>query len=383
MMLGYLLARAGVSIVVIEKHADFLRDFRGDTVHPSTLEVMAELGLLEDLLRIPHHDISELRLWSGDDQTTVADFRHLPTQCKFMTVMPQWDFLQFLSERARALPTFRLLMHTEVTDVIRRDGRVVGVHANAADGPLEVSARLVVGCDGRDSVVRARADLPFKSLGSPVDVLWFRLTRRADDPPEAIVRVGPGCVLVLIGRPGYWQCGYTYAHGELDALRERGVAALGAEVGALVPFLSDRVTELRSFDDAPALTVRVNRLTRWYDPGVLCIGDAAHAMSPIGGIGINLAIQDAVAAARILAPPLTAGAVPLSELRRVQRRRATPARLAQSVQVAIANRVLGPVVTESRPPPGWVAPMLRRVPRLTRAWARFIGLGLRPEHVTV
>src|SRR6266702_6156330 len=382
MMLGLLLARAGIEVVVLEKHADFLRDFRGDTLHPSTLELMHELGLLEELLKLPHQEITELKLWFGTTELTVGDFTHLPTHCRFIALMPQWDFLDFLAREARRCPTFGLRMQAEVTAAIEEAGRIVGVRADTPDGELEVRADLVVGADGRHSTVRQGAGLAVQELGAPLDVLWFRLPRFSGDPEETAIRFGSGQLLVLLNRGEYWQAGYGIAKGSMGELRAKGLPQLHRHIAELAPFVQDRVGELHDWDKIKLLTVRVDRLRHWYRPGLLCIGDAAHAMSPVGGVGINLAIQDAVAAANLLAAPLREGRVSAEDLARVQRRREWPTRVTQRVQVLVQNRIVRRVLQRRRPlrPPPAVR-LLARFPRLRRLPGRLIGLGVRPEHV--
>lgn len=382
MMLGLLLARAGVNVVVLEKHADFLRDFRGDTIHPSTLEVMHELGLVEELLRQPHQPARHLKAYVGREEFTVADFTHLPVHCRFVAMMPQWDFLSFLETHVRRYPTFRLRMRAEVTGLIIDDGRVSGVKAMTPDGPLEVQAPLTIGADGRRSTVRAHAGLRVMTLGAPIDVLWMRLSWRTGDPAETIGRFDRGRIMVMIYRGDYWQCGFVIPKNGHEAIRRRGLSAFRSEVAAIAPFLADRVDELRSWDDIRLLTVTVDRLRRWWRPGLLCIGDAAHAMSPVGGVGINLAIQDAVAAANRLAESLRRGTVSDSDLAAVQRRRELPMRLTQRLQVIVQNRVLGRVLVARGPlKPALPLRLLQRWPILRQLPARLIGLGLRPEHV--
>jgi 2-polyprenyl-6-methoxyphenol hydroxylase-like FAD-dependent oxidoreductase len=292
MMLGYLLARAGIDVVVLEKHADFFRDFRGDTIHPSTLELIHELGLLEDFLKLPHEKARELEGWIGDEKVTVADFAHLPTRCKFIAFMPQWDFLNFLAERARPFPNFRLLMNAEATDLLFENGAAAGVRARVPNGALDVRADLVVGADGRHSTVRDKAGLEVIHLGAPMDALWFKLARRQDDPERPMGRFDAGRIMALIDRGGYWQCGFVIRKGGYDALRDKGLPAFRGDLARLAPFLADRVAELTDWKDVRLLTVAVDRLRDWSRPSLLCIGDAAHAMSPIGGVGVNLAIQD-------------------------------------------------------------------------------------------
>ncbi len=310
MVLAYLLARSGVEVLVLEKHADFLRDFRGDTIHPSTLEVMFELGLLEEFLKLPHTELREIAAQIGDVQFTLGDFTHLPTHCKFVALMPQWDFLNFMADRAKRYAEFNLRMQAEVTDLILDGDRVTGVRAKTLLGPLEVRAELVIGADGRQSVVRETAGLQVQNLGSPIDVLWMRISRKPSDPVQTLGHVDSGRILVQIQRGDYWQCAFVIPKGGIDALRERGLPAFREEIARLSPYLRDRVDELKTWDDIKLLTVTVDRLKQWYRPGLLCIGDAAHAMSPIGGVGINLAIQDAVAAANILAPAFLRGSEP-------------------------------------------------------------------------
>ncbi len=382
MMLGLLLARAGVGVLVLEKHADFLRDFRGDTIHPSTLEVMHELGLLEDFLRLPHQEVRELRAQIGDVAVPIADFTHLPTRCRFIALMPQWDFLSFLAERAARYPGFRCRMRAEATGLLEKSGAVTGVRAQTAEGPLEVRADVVVAADGRQSVVRERAGLHVRELGAPMDVLWFRLSRAPDDPDATMGRFGAGQIFITLNRGDYWQCGYVIPKGQLDEIRRRGLDAFREGVARLAPFARGRTHEIRDWDDVKLLTVRVDRLERWYRPGLLCIGDAAHAMSPIGGVGINLAIQDAVAAANLLAVPLQTRPPTLAELAAVQRRRELPTRATQWLQVTIQRRLVAPVLAGARPvkPPLGVR-LLAGFPWLRRIPARLVGLGIRPEHV--
>jgi 2-polyprenyl-6-methoxyphenol hydroxylase-like FAD-dependent oxidoreductase len=382
MMLGTLLARAGLDVVVLEKHADFLRDFRGDTIHPSTLEIMHELGWLDAFLALPHQKVSELRALVGSVRVTIADFRHLPTRCKFVAFMPQWDFLNFLALRAARYPGFRLWMRAEATDLVEESGRVVGVRVTTPEGQREVRADLVVAADGRHSVLRERAGLAIEELGAPMDVLWFRLSRRPDDPAAAMGQFGAGRIFIMLNRGDYWQCGYVIAKGTLESIRARGLEAFREQVALASPWMSDRTSELREWSDVSLLTVRVDRLRRWYRPGLLCIGDAAHAMSPVGGVGINLAIQDAVAAANLLAAPLGERRVTVDDLDRVQRRREFPTRVTQRFQFIVQKRVIVPVLGAAGPPrPPLILRLLARLPGLPRIPARLIGLGVRPEHV--
>jgi len=384
MMAGLLLARAGVDTIVLEKHGDFLRDFRGDTVHPSTLELMQELGVLGEFLKRPHQQVREIGGDVDGVRVTVADFSHLPTTCKFVALMPQWDFLDFLADEGRKYPTFHLLMNAEVVDVRRSGGRVIGVAARTPDGDLAVEAPLTIGADGRRSIVRERAGLAVDTFGAPIDVLWMRLSRRDDDRTETLGVVRSGRVLVMLNRGDYWQCALVIPKDGFAALQRRGLDALREDIAAIVPFLRDRVGELRTWDDVKLLTVLVDRLRQWYAPGLLCIGDAAHAMSPIGGVGINLAIQDAVAAANLLYEPLGRGSVSVDDLAAVQRRRLFPTRVTQAAQVAIQRNVLAPVLGRRRDEPialPFPLRLVQRCPVLRRIPARLVGLGVRPEHV--
>jgi 2-polyprenyl-6-methoxyphenol hydroxylase-like FAD-dependent oxidoreductase len=383
MMLGLLLARAGVDVVVLEKHADFLRDFRGDTIHPSTLEVMHELGLLREFLALPHQEIRELVGMVGGERMTLADFRHLPVSCPFIALMPQWDFLDFLARHAARHRGFALRMRTGVTDLMLDAGRVIGVRADGPDGPLEVRADLVVGADGRDSTVRAVAGLRVRTLGAPMDVLWFRLPKHAGSAQTLLGRIEAGRIFVMLDRGDYWQCGFVIAKGTLEDIRARGLPAFRDDVARLVgaPLHAD---VLREWEEVKLLTVRVDRLVRWFVPGLLCIGDAAHAMSPVGGVGINLAIQDAVAAANLLAAPLCTGRVGVEDLARVQRRREWPTRVTQRVQVFVQNRIIRRVLqTRGRLRPALAVRLLARFPALRRLPGRVVGLGVRPEHVGI
>ena len=382
MMLGVLLARAGVEVLVLEKHGDFLRDFRGDTIHPSTLELLHELGWLATFLKLPHQEVRELTALIGETPVTISDFTHLPTQCRFIAFMPQWDFLNFLAQRGAAFPTFHLRMNCAVSDLLEDGGRVVGVRAQCDDGPLEVRADLVVAADGRDSTVRRQARLPVTDLGAPMDVLWFRISRRDDEEAPALGRVEAGRIFIALNRGEHWQCGFVIPKGHADDVRARGIEAFRADVGRLLPIERARLAEIRSWDDVKLLTVKVDRLERWSRPGLLCIGDAAHAMSPVGGVGINLAIQDAVAAANLLAAPLRERRATSDDLAQVQRRREFPTRATQAMQLAIQQRVIRPVLSSVgtlRPP--FVARLLTAIPFLRRIPARLVGLGFRPEHV--
>ena len=382
MMLGLLLARAGVDVLVLEKHADFLRDFRGDTIHPSTLQVMHELGLLDALLRLPHDQVRTLSAEIGPAKVEIADFRHLPTRCGFVALMPQWDFLDFLAAEAKRYPTFHLIMEAEATALTEESGRVTGLRARTPTGFLEIAADLVIGADGRHSTIRTQARLKVTDLGAPMDVLWLRLSRHPTDPPQTGGRVESGRILVQLNRGNYWQCAFVIRKGGYDALRAEGLPRFRETLAELAPWLGDRVMEIADWDHVKLLTVTVDRLEQWYRPGLLCIGDAAHAMSPIGGVGINLAIQDAVAAANLLAGVLLRGAPSEDDLRAVQRRRTWPVAVTQKVQVVIQNRIISRVLagasTETLPLP---LRLLQRFPYLRRFPARLVGMGVRPEHV--
>jgi len=381
-MLGFLLARAGVEVLVLEKHADFLRDFRGDTVHPSTLEIMHELGLLDDFLKRPHQEARQITGYIGDEKIPIADFTHLKSACPFVALMPQWDFLNFLAQKAQLYPSFHLMMQANVTQLTKEKGRIVGVRAETLDGPLAVRAELVIGADGRHSTVRRLADLVPLSLGVPIDVLWMRLARRPTDPSQPLGRFSRGQILIMIDRGDYWQCALVIAKGAFGRIRQDGLAKFRATIANAAPFVRDRVDELSRWDDVKLLTVTVDRLRRWYRCGVLCIGDSAHAMSPVGGVGINLAIQDAVATANLLAVPLLTGKLTTADLARVQRRRELPTRIIQRLQIFVQNRVLNPVLaSRSDLAVPRIARLLQRYPVLRRIPARIIGVGIRPEHV--
>lgn len=381
-MAGFLLARAGVKVVVLEKHKDFFRDFRGDTIHPSTLQVMNELGLLDELLRLPHQEVRTVEARFGNEVVHIADFTHLAVRSPMIALMPQWDFLNFLSSHARQLPHFHLRMEAEATDLIIQANRVVGVRAKTPEGELEVRSDLVVGADGRHSVIRERAGLEVIDSGAPIDVLWFRLSKKASDPAQSFGFVGTRQFMVLIDRAEYWQCAYVIPKDSFEPRRERGLPAFREEIARCAPFLGDRTGEITTWDEVKLLTVKVDHLKEWSRPGLLCIGDSAHAMSPIGGVGINLAIQDAVATANLLGAKLRGGKVREEDLKTVQQRREWPARLTQRVQIFLHEHFLKPVfASDQLKHPPLPMRLLERFPLLRRLPARLIGLGIRPEHV--
>lgn len=384
LMLGLLLARAGIDTLVLEKHADFLRDFRGDTIHPSTLEALADLGLLDDFLELPHQEAALLKASIGDVTIPVADFSHLPTRAKFIAFMPQWDFLNFVVAQAARFSTFRLLMNTEAKELVFDDERVTGVLADGPQGRLTIKADLTIGADGRHSVIRDEAGFEPQEIGAPMDVLWFRLSRKEEDPHETFGRIEVGQMLILINRSAHWQCGYVIRKGSAQRLKANGIEEFRKEIGVLAPFLSGRLEELQSFDDIKLLTVAVDRLKKWHRPGLLCIGDSAHAMSPVGGVGINLAIQDAIATANILSGSLRGtNPIPDALLARVQARREWPAKITQTIQVLIQKNVISRVLEGQAPmkPPA-VLRLFLRFPFLRRLPAGLIGIGIRPERVT-
>jgi len=392
MVLGFLLARAGVDVTVLEKHRDFNRDFRGDTIHPATMEVLHELGLLEAFLQVPHQKITSMSVVIGGRQLPLSDLSHLPTTAKYIALMPQWDFLDFLAGQAKQFPNFRLLREHNVTELIHEGGRVVGARANTPDGPVEVRAPLTVGCDGRHSTTTGAAHFSVIEQGVPIDVLWFRVSRRDTDPENALGYFNYGTASVLIDRNDYWQIAFLIRKGKFDELKTEGLDAFRARLARLVPFLTEagpdgqsRIEEITSFDQLKLLTVQINHLHRWYAQGILCIGDAAHAMSPVGGIGINIAIQDAVAAANILSGPLQFATmsrpVPTGTLAEVQNTRATAVRMTQSFQT-FAHRILiralnNPGVMH----PSFLLRTLSSSPALRRLAGRAIGIGVKPEHV--
>src|SRR5881396_2225995 len=381
MMAGYLLARAGAPVAVLEKHSDFNRDFRGDTIHPSTLELMHELGLLDELLKQTHQEVRELRAVVNGQVVPIADFTRLPTRCKFIAFMPQWDFLNFLSGHAKRFPSFQLHMETEVVDLLIENDRVVGVGAKTPRGQLQIRADLVIGADGRHSIVQPRAGLERREFGVPIDVLWMRISKKKDDPEQSFGFFQHGKLLVMLDRGDYWQCGFVIPKGGFEEIKARGLPQFQNEIVSFAGFLHDRVSELDDWSKIKLLTVQINRLRDWCRDGLLCIGDSAHAMSPAGGVGINLAIQDAVATANLLAEKLRNGPVSVDDLRKVQTRREWPTRLIQGLQVFIHHRVVTGRASSNKKSLPLVIRLLKWFPILRQVPARFIGIGPRPEHL--
>lgn len=381
-MAGFLLARTGVEVMVLEKHEDFFRDFRGDTIHPSTLELMFELGLLEAFLKQPHQEVRQVVAHFGDQIIHVADFSHLSAHCKFIAFMPQWDFLNFISSHAKAHPSFHLRMGTEVTDLVFEGERIAGVKARGDEGEFEVRADLVVGADGRGSLVRERAGLEVTDIGAPIDVLWFRMKKAPGDPPQAFGYIGAGQFMVLLDRDEYWQCAYVIRKGSFEDRKARGIEAFREEVVRCGSFLGDRVDAIKDWEDVKLLAVKLDHLKQWCRDGLLCIGDSAHAMSPVGGVGINLAIQDAVATANLLAPKFRKGRVTPEDLKAVQHRREPPARKTQNVQAFIHKHFLEHIFGSTGPvAPPLVTRLFEGFPLLRRIPAKMIGMGFLPEHI--
>ena len=382
MMLGFLLARAGVNVVVLEKHADFFRDFRGDTIHPSTLELIYELGLLDEFLKLPHQKVERLTMQVGDQRLRMLDLTHLPTHCKYIALMPQWDFLDFLAKHGELYPSFDLRMKAEATGLIEEDGRIVGLRAMTEDGEVAIRADLVVGADGRHSTVREKAGLHSDDYGAPMDVLWFRLPLKKADETEIFGHIEAGAMMIMLDRGDYWQCAYVIPKGGIERVRTDGLDAFRKRVVTMSPFLADRVAQLESWDDIKLLSVTVDRLRQWWRPGLICIGDAAHAMSPIGGVGINLAVQDAVAAANRLAGPLRAGTSSNEDLRAIQSRRTLPVRFTQRLQLTMQNRIISRALASTqRPKPPLLFKMFDMFPFLQRIPGRLLAVGIRPEHI--
>jgi len=383
MMLGYLLGRAGIDVVVLEKHADFFRDFRGDTVHPSTLEVMDELGLIDGFLKLPHQRLQKMDGLFGGTPVRIADLTRLHTKYPFIAFMPQWDFLNFLREAGKRFASLKVMMNTEAVDLIRRGDTVAGVRARTPDGVVDIEADLTIACDGRHSTVRERAGLVVEEIGAPMDVLWFRAGRKADETESLFARIEPGKMMVTFDRGDYWQCAYVIAKGQHDAVKARGLQALLDDVVRMAPILKSGIADVKSFDDVKLLTVAINRLKRWTQPGLLLIGDAAHAMSPVGGVGVNLAVQDAVATANLLADKLQRGCPSEDELDAVRRRREFPVKMTQGMQVVVQNNIIsGALQGGDRPlKVPLVLRLLTALPWLQGIPARLLALGVRPEHV--
>jgi 2-polyprenyl-6-methoxyphenol hydroxylase-like FAD-dependent oxidoreductase len=383
MMLGYLLGRAGIDVVVLEKHADFFRDFRGDTVHPSTLQVMDELGLSDGFLKLPHQRLQTLDGMFGGTAVRIADLSRLDVKFPFIAFMPQWDFLNFLRECGKRFASLKVMMNTEAVDLIRDGDRIAGVKAKTRDGIIDIEADLTIACDGRHSLVRERAGLAIEEIGAPMDVLWFRAGRRENENERLFARIDPGKMMVTFDRGYYWQCAYVIAKGQYDAVKARGLPALLDDIARMAPILKSGLSDVKSWDDVKLLTVAINRLQRWTQPGLLCIGDAAHAMSPVGGVGVNLAVQDAVATANLLASKLATGCPSQDELDAVQRRRAFPVRMTQWMQVVVQNNIVNAALKPGNQP--LKVPLAMRlvtaVPWLQGITARFVAIGVRPEHV--
>ena len=383
MMLGYLLGRAGVDVAVLEKHADFFRDFRGDTVHPSTLQVMDELGLIDGFLKLPHQELQKMDGMFGGTSVRIADLSRLGVKHPFIAFMPQWDFLNFLRESGKRFASLKVMMNTEATDIIRNGETITGVRAKTPDGTVDIEADLTIACDGRHSTVRECAGLAVEEIGAPMDVLWFRAGRKPDETENVFARLEPGKMLVTFDRGDYWQCAYVIAKGQYEAVKARGLPLLLDDVARMAPILQSGVADVKSWDDVKLLTVAINRLKRWTRPGLLCIGDAAHAMSPIGGVGVNLAVQDAVATANLLAEKLARGSPSQDDLDAVQRRREFPVKMTQRMQVIAQDNIIGAALKPGDQPlkVPLAVRLITAVPWLQGVTARFVALGVRPEHV--
>ncbi|WGD48779.1 FAD-dependent oxidoreductase [Bradyrhizobium sp. CB1650] len=383
MMLGYLLGRAGIDVVVLEKHADFFRDFRGDTVHPSTLEVMDELGLIDGFLKLPHQRLQKMDGLFGGTHVRIADLNRLHTKYPFIAFMPQWDFLNFLREAGARFASLKVMMSTEAVDLIRRGETIAGVRATTPERPLDIEADLTIACDGRHSIVRERAGLKVEEIGAPMDVLWFRVGRRADGTENLFARIEPGKMMVTFDRGDYWQCAYVIAKGQYEAVKARGLQALLDDVVRMAPVLRSGIGDVKSFDDVKLLTVAINRLPHWTRPGLLCIGDAAHAMSPVGGVGVNLAVQDAVATANLLADKISRGCPCEAELDAIRARREFPVKMTQAMQVVVQNHIISGALKPGNQPlkVPLIIRLITAVPWLQGIPARLLALGIRPEHV--
>lgn len=382
-MLGFLLARRGVEVLVLEKHGDFLRDFRGDTIHPSTLRIMSEVGLVDELLQLPHSTVPVLEVQTPQGTLVSMDFRHLKTRWPYIVFLPQWDFLNFLTEKAKRFPNFHLMMNAEARELIEENGMVRGIRYKTPDGWQEAHALLTVAADGRSSQVREQSGLKLLTMSPPMDVLWFRLSRKESDPDDTSFRASAGHIIGLINRGTYWQIAYVIPKGAAQRVREAGLEEFQQSVHQLLPWLADRVDELKSWEQVKLLVVQANRLQRWYRPGLLCIGDAAHAMSPVGGVGINLAIQDAVVAANVLTRPLKTGRLQVHDLALVQRKREWPTRIIQMLQSMVQRRAGAALGASSGVPTMLPVPMkvLLRLPGLRNLPAHLVGFGVWPVHV--
>ncbi|WP_458761090.1 FAD-dependent oxidoreductase [Afipia sp. TerB] len=381
MMLGYLLGRAGIQTVVLEKHADFFRDFRGDTVHPSTMKIMQELGLLSEFLKVPHQKISQIEGLFGTTRIRLADMSRLDTPCPYIALMPQWDFLNFLEAQGRRFPNLRVVKSTEATGLMMEDGRVSGVKATGPAGTMQITAGLTVACDGRHSILREQAGLKIEDIGAPIDVLWFRVGKSRGATDGVFARLQAGRMMVTLDRDDYWQCAYVIAKGGIESVKARGLDAFRTSVATMAPILREHIADVKSWDDVKLLTVKIDRLMQWARPGLLCIGDAAHAMSPVGGVGVNLAVQDAVAAANLLSDKFGKGAPTLADLERVQARRLFPARMTQAIQVQVQNRIIERALSGGDLTPPLLFRLVSSCPWLQGLTARAIGIGIRPEHV--
>ena len=381
MMLGYLLGRAGIKTVVLEKHADFFRDFRGDTVHPSTTMIMQELGLLDDFLKLSHQQISQLNGQFGNTSIRLADMSRLDTPCPYIAFMPQWDFLNFLDSKGKRFSSLQVMKNAEAVDLIQDGQRISGVVAKTTEGQLRISADLTVACDGRHSILREKAGLKVEDIGAPIDVLWFRVGKSSGATDGVFARVQSGQMMVTLDRGDYWQCAYVIAKGRIDDIKARGLETFQSNVASMAPILRDHIEDIKSWDDVKLLTVVIDRLTQWARPGLLCIGDAAHAMSPVGGVGVNLAVQDAVAAANLLSDKFNNGAPSLTDLNRVQERRLFPAKFIQGMQVLVQNRVINRALSGGSLTPPFFMRVITQIPWLQGLTARVLGIGVRPEHV--
>ncbi len=381
MMAGVLFARAGLKVAVLEKHADFLRDFRGDTIHPSTLELFHQLGMLDDLLKLPHSRVDQAMIHIAGQKMKVLDFRHLPVAAPYIAMMPQWDLLNFIATKAKQYPGFDLLMETEAMDLLYDDAeRVRGVETRAGES---LEAKLVIAADGRRSVLRGKAELPLQNIGAPMDVFWFRVDKPDNAGGDVFGTVQAGRFMVMIDRQDYYQCAYIFNKGQADEVRAAGLEAFRAGLRSLVPDLSEAFSQITSWDQVKMLEVALDRLERWHRPGLLAIGDAAHAMSPIGGVGINIAVQDAVTAANVLAGPMARGDNPDSLLEQVYARRIKPVRRMQAFQKFAQDRVIAPLLRRTKPieKPFLILRLLDRMPLLRRIPGRVIGMGFGREDI--